>query len=112
MVRLKLWQWAVLGLPFAGIVSFVMVAASLEISEWGINWVWAIIFLVFVGWRWLLVRWTRLPGLEQVETVMAELTAELESPIELNTPGEQKAATQQADSCRPAWRTRSAPGRT
>jgi predicted GTPase len=97
MVRLKLWQWAVLGLPFAGIVSFLMVAASLEISEWGINWIWGIIFLGFVGWRWLLVRWTRLPGMEQVETVMAELTAELESSIELNTPGEQKAATQQAE---------------
>ncbi|MBW4518806.1 MAG: 50S ribosome-binding GTPase [Scytolyngbya sp. HA4215-MV1] len=97
MVRLKLWQWGVLGLPFIGIVSFLMVAASLEISEWGINWIWAVIILGLVGWRWLLVKWTRLPGMDQVETVMAELTAELESPLKFNTPTDQSAATQQAE---------------
>jgi hypothetical protein len=78
MVRLKLWQWLVLAIPIAAIAIFLLVAAGLQIHAWGINWIWAIFTLVFVGWRWLLVRWTRLQ-VEQVETVVAEVSKELES---------------------------------
>lgn len=75
MVRLQLWQWAVLGLPIAIVISFLLVAAGLQIHEWGINWIWAIVGLVFVGWRWLLVEWTR-PALQQIEDAIAELSTE------------------------------------
>lgn len=81
MVRLKLWQWLVLGLPFAGVIGFLLVAASFQINQWGVNWLWGVILLLFVGWRWLLVKWTRPPAMEQVEAAVAELAAELEVPL-------------------------------
>ena len=80
MVRFKPWQWVVLAMPVAIIVSFLMVAAGWQIHEWGINWIWGIVILVLVGWRWLLVRWTR-PMVEQMD-MMAEVSTELESAID------------------------------
>jgi hypothetical protein len=84
MVRLKLWQWVVLALPIASIITFLLVSAGLQIHEWGINWLWGIFTLVLVGWRWLLVKWTR-PAVEQMEAVMAEVTKELESASDQTT---------------------------
>lgn len=55
MVRLKLWQWFILVTPIAAIAIFLMVAAGLQIHYWGISWIWGILILVSVGWRWLLV---------------------------------------------------------
>jgi uncharacterized protein len=81
MVRLKLWQWIFLGLPFVGVIGFLLVAASFQINQWGVNWLWGVILLLFVGWRWLLVKWTRPPAMEQVEAAVAELAAELEVPL-------------------------------
>ncbi len=78
MVRLKPWQWVVLGLPIASIVSFLLIAAGLQIHQWGISWIWAIVGVMFVLWRWLLVEWTR-PILAQVEAIVAEVTEDLES---------------------------------
>lgn len=78
MIRLKPWQWIVLVTPFATILIFLLVSAGLQIHEWGINWIWAIFTLVLVGWRWLLVKWTR-SQMEQVESVIAEVNEELES---------------------------------
>ncbi len=75
MVRLRIWQWIVLALPIALVVGFLLVAAGLQIHEWRINWIWAIVGLVFVGWRWLLVKWTQ-PALKQVEAIVAELSEE------------------------------------
>jgi hypothetical protein len=84
MVRLKLWQWVVLATPIASIITFLLVSAGLQIHEWGINWLWGIFTLVLVGWRWLLVKWTR-PAVEQMEAVMAEVTKELESASDQTT---------------------------
>jgi uncharacterized protein len=78
MVRLKPWQWVVLGLPIASIVSFLLIAAGVQIQQWGISWIWAIVGVMFVLWRWLLVEWTR-PALAQVEAIVAEVTEDLES---------------------------------
>jgi len=78
MVRLKLWQWIVLVSPIATIIIFLMVSAGLQIHEWRINWIWGVFTILLVGWRWLLVKWTR-PAVEQMEAIMAEVTKELES---------------------------------
>ena len=91
MVRLKLWQWVVLAMPLATIVSFLMVAAGWQIHEWGISWIWAVFTLIFVGWRWLLVKWTR-PMVEQVEAVVAEVREELESASTDSLPAGNDAA--------------------
>ncbi|KST66303.1 GTPase family protein [Mastigocoleus testarum] len=81
MISLKPWQWITLATPFATIVIFILVSASLQIHEWGINWIWGIFTLVLVGWRWLLVKWTR-SQFEEVEAVIAEVNEEIESLAE------------------------------
>src|SRR4028118_942998 len=97
MVRLKPWQWVVLALPIASIISFLLISAGLQIHEWGINWIWAVFTLIFVGWRWLLVKWTR-PAIDQMEAAIAEVTKELESATDdiAGLPGGNDA-TQQAE---------------
>ncbi len=77
-MRLKLWQWIVLALPIAIIVSFLMISAGLQIHKWGISWIWAVFILIFLGWRWLLVRWTK-PAIKQMEAVIAQVSEEVES---------------------------------
>lgn len=83
-MRLKIWQLVVLALPIATIVSFLMVSAGWQIHEWGINWIWGVFILIFLAWRWLLVRWTK-PAIKQVEAVMAQVSEELESTVEETT---------------------------
>ncbi len=114
MIRLKLWQWAILAAPIAAIVIFLMVSAGQQIHEWGINWIWGVFTLVFVGWRWLLVRWTR-PEIEQVEAALAEINKELEAeagetkvlPAATDTTKKAEAALQEilkaAQGDRPLW---------
>ena len=85
MVRLKPWQWIVLATPIAFIIIFLLVSAGLQIHEWGINWIWGVFILIFVGWRWLLAKWTR-SAVEQVETVMAQVSQELESTADDTIP--------------------------
>jgi uncharacterized protein len=83
MVRLKLWQWIILVSPIAIIITFLLVSAGMEIHTWGINWIWGIFTLVFVGWRWLLVKWTK-PAVNQIENIFAEVRKELESSSDNN----------------------------
>jgi predicted GTPase len=78
MMRLKLWQWIILATPIATMISFLLIAAGGQIHQWGISWIWGVFTLLFVGWRWLLVRWTK-PVLEQMETVIAEVSREIEA---------------------------------
>ncbi len=86
MVRLKPWQWAVLALPLVAIVSFILIAAGVQIHGWGLNWLWAVILLVLVGWRWLLARWTR-PALKQMEAALDQAQQELNAAAEVDSGG-------------------------
>ncbi|MEH2347617.1 MAG: GTPase family protein [Nostoc sp.] len=81
MVRLKPWQWVVLVIPIAFIIIFLLVSAGSQIHAWGISWIWGVFTLLFVGWRWLLVKWTQ-PAVNQVEAVLAQVQEELESAAE------------------------------
>ncbi|MFB6276920.1 MAG: GTPase family protein [Halothece sp.] len=78
MIQLKIWQWIVLAIPFILIILFLLAAAGWQIQEWGISWIWGIFMLVFLGWRWLLVRWTK-PVFEDVETITEKVNKELEA---------------------------------
>ncbi len=71
MIRLKPWQWIVLALPIAGVVGFLMAAAGMQIHRWGLSWIWAVILVVFVGWRFLLVRWLKPIEIELPEAVLS-----------------------------------------
>jgi len=114
MVRFKLWQWVVLAMPIAFIITFLMVSAGLQIHAWGMSWIWGVFTLVLLGWRWLLVKWTQ-PAVAQLETALAEVNAELEAAenekISLtggnDAPQKAEAALQEilkvAQSDRPIW---------
>ncbi|MDJ0632989.1 MAG: GTPase family protein [Xenococcaceae cyanobacterium MO_188.B29] len=78
MVRLKSWQWVVLATPIASIIIFFLIAAGTQIHQWGINWIWGVFIFVFVGWRWLLAKWTK-TRIAQIEATIDEITDELES---------------------------------
>ncbi len=93
MVRLKVWQWTVLIVPVVGVGLFLLTAAGFQIHAWGINWIWAIITLLFVGWRWLLVRWTQ-PALTEASAAIAAVTEELQA--QMASAADQTAATQLA----------------
>lgn len=95
MTRLKLWQWLVLILPIGAIAAFVLFAAGRQLHDWGLSWIWAVFTVVFVGWRFLLVQWTR-PMLQQVEAAIAEVTEELEANAITATPTNQPIAEQAA----------------
>jgi uncharacterized protein len=93
MVRLNVWQWVVLGLPIALVLGFLLLCAGVQIHEWGLNWIWAVFGVLLVGWRWLLVKWTR-PALAQVEAIVTELAAE---QADIPTSASATVASQQAD---------------
>ena len=78
LIRLKPWQIALLIAPIAIIVAFVLVAAGQQIRAWGLNWIWAVFIFMLLGWRLLLVRWTR-PAFAQAEALVSEVNAELEA---------------------------------
>ncbi len=80
MVRLNTWQWLVLGAPVGAIAAFLLIAAGLQIHAWGLSWIWVVVGVVFIAWRWLLVKWTQ-PALEQFSTTVAQVTEELEDQL-------------------------------
>ncbi|NET41599.1 GTPase family protein [Okeania sp. SIO2B3] len=96
MVRLKLWQLVILALPLASVVAFLMISAGMQINQWGINWIWGIFILLFVGWRWLLVKWTR-PAVEQMKKVIAEVNKQIEFTDDTTTLPTKSDATLQVE---------------
>ena len=78
MANIKPWQIIVLVLPITVIIIFLLIAAGSQIHDWGINWIWGLVILIFALWRWLLVKWTQSP-LEKIESAIEEINDELES---------------------------------
>ncbi|HHP7231950.1 MAG TPA: GTPase family protein [Xenococcaceae cyanobacterium] len=75
MIRFQSWQIAILATPIILIVIFLLIAAGIQIHQWRLNGIWGIFILVFVAWRWLLVKWTK-PAVSQLETVTQELESQ------------------------------------
>lgn len=94
-MRLSRWQWFILGLPILLIGGFLLISAGWQIHTWGINWIWGIVVVLLLGWRWLLVKWTQ-PTVLQLEAVIDEVNAELES-TESNAILSGDTPTQQAE---------------
>jgi uncharacterized protein len=84
-MKLKPWQWAMLVAPIASTVIFLLIAAGVKIHQWRLNWIWGVFTLIFVGWRWLLVRWTQSTIGKSVEVIDAA-SRELESITANATP--------------------------
>jgi uncharacterized protein len=111
-MQLKPWQWAILVSPIASVVIFLLIAAGTKIHEWGLNWIWGVFTLLLVGWRWLLVRWSR-SSLGKGADVIAAASRELESitanatPLTGDTAGQVSSVLQQIITAsqldRPIW---------
>ncbi len=84
-MQLKPWQWAILISPIASVVIFLLIAAGTQIHEWGINWIWGVLTLLLLGWRWLLVRWTQ-SSIGKGVDVIAAASRELETITANATP--------------------------
>ncbi len=93
-MQLKPWQWAILVSPIASITIFLLIAAGVKIHEWQLNWIWGVFTLAFVGWRWLLVRWTQKSSIAKSADVIAAASRELESITANVTPLAGDAAEQ------------------
>ncbi|NET24165.1 GTPase family protein [Okeania sp. SIO1I7] len=96
MIRLKLWQLVILTIPLVSVVAFLMISAGMQINQWGINWIWGVFILLFVGWRWLLVKWTR-PTVAQMKKVMAEVNKQIEFTDDTTTLPTKSDATLQVE---------------
>lgn len=96
MVRLKTWQWVVLALPAIAVGGTLLAAATWQIHIWGLSWIWAIFILLFVGWRWLLVRWTR-PMQQQLDVMREELET-----LEAATTQIELGSSEEAQACEAA----------
>ncbi|MEB3340003.1 GTPase family protein [Okeania sp.] len=113
MIKLKKWQLIILAIPPLAVVAFLMISAGKQINNWGLNWLWGIFILVFVGWRWLLVKWTR-TTVAQMEAVIAEVHQQIPTidntitaPVENETTQKLETTLQEIlKSCRndpPFW---------
>ena len=89
MVSIKPWQIAILVLPIAAIVIFLLVAAGTQIHDWGINWIWGVVVIVFALWRWLLVKWTK-PPVAEIESAIEDLSQEFETESKLNVAADKQ----------------------
>jgi len=77
MLRLQRWQIAVLALPLVFVIGFILIAAGSQIHAWGVSWIWAVFTVALVGWRFLLVKWTKSPFAE-MEAALEEVSQDLE----------------------------------
>lgn len=89
MVSIKPWQIVILVFPIAAIIIFLLVAAGSQIHDWGINWIWGVVVLVFAVWRWLLARWTKSP-LKEMEEAIEEINDELEVQSQLDVAADKE----------------------
>ena len=67
MLKLKRWQWIVLALPPIALLLGLFILAGRQLHAWRLDWVWGIVAIAIVAWRWLLSQWTKphAPALEQ-----------------------------------------------
>lgn len=96
MMQFARWQWAVLVAPIVSVVVFLLVAAGVQIHAWHLSWIWAVLGVVLVAWRWLLVKWTQ-PVLTEVDELVAEIAAGLpDQPVATKSGGDRATQAEAA----------------
>jgi small GTP-binding protein len=95
MWNLRRWQWIVLAIPPVVVVGSWAVLAGVQLHTWGVSWVWALVALVLVLWRWLLGQWTK-PDEGAQEGSLATVRSQLQDDLSdtaQKVPPEQVEAT-------------------
>jgi predicted GTPase len=75
-MNLKPWQLAILAILPTSVVILLFGAASTQLHAWHLDWVWAIVFLVFLAWRILLSQWLQPLQLSETPTDTLALPAD------------------------------------
>jgi len=98
MLKLRRWQWGVLAIPPVVLVSGLAVLAGLQLQDWGLSWVWALVAIAIVLWRWLFSQWTKPTQLaleENLGAVRSQLQATLSETAKTVPPERVEAVLRQ-----------------
>jgi len=80
MLNLKRWQWIVLAMPPIALIAALCMLAGIKLHEWGLNWVWAIVAIALVGWRWVFSQWTK-PDTVALEQNLSTVRSQLQDTL-------------------------------
>lgn len=80
MLNLKRWQWIVLAMPPIVLIAALFMLAGIKLHEWGLNWVWAIVAIAIVGWRWAFSQWTK-PDTVALEQNLSTVRSQLQDTL-------------------------------
>ncbi|MDB9526675.1 50S ribosome-binding GTPase [Oscillatoria sp. CS-180] len=80
MLKLKRWQWIVLAIPPTVLISGLFILAGIQLQQWGLSWLWAIVAIALVGWRWLFSRWSK-PNTALLEQNLTEVRSQLQDTL-------------------------------
>lgn len=80
MLNLKRWQWIVLAIPPIALIAALFMLAGIKLHEWGLNWVWAIVAIAIVGWRWVFSQWTK-PDTVALEQNLSTVRSQLQDTL-------------------------------
>jgi small GTP-binding protein len=95
MWNLRRWQWIVLAIPPVVLIGGLTVLAGRQLHTWGLSWLWALVALILVLWRWLIGQWTKPDQLtleDNLATVRSQLQDSLSETAQ-KVPPEQVEAT-------------------
>jgi len=98
MWKLRRWQWIVLAIPPGLVVGSWAVLAGIQLHTWGLSWLWALVALVLVLWRWLLGQWTKPDEValqESLATVRSQLQTSLSETAQTVPPEQIEAILRQ-----------------
>lgn len=80
MFTLKRWQWLILALPPSLLVAGLFIIAGLQLQQWGLSWIWGVVAIALIGWRWLLSRWTQ-PNQAALAQNLTEVQSQLQTTL-------------------------------
>jgi predicted GTPase len=80
MLKLKRWQWIILAMPPIALMAGLFIVAGTQLNAWGLNWVWGIVAISVVGWRWLFSQWTK-PDTAALEQNLSAVRSQLQDTL-------------------------------
>jgi predicted GTPase len=80
MLKLKRWQWTVLAIPPLVLITGLLILSGLQLQQWGLSWVWALVAVAAVGWRWGLSHWTK-PSPDALEQKLSDVRSQLQDTL-------------------------------
>lgn len=80
MLKLKRWQWIALAIPPIALLTGLFILTGIQLQQWGLSWIWGIVAIAIVLWRWLFSRWTK-PNLEVLEDNLTQVRSQFQETL-------------------------------